>query len=99
MNETLRVNGMARITFDEDLRGRFAVNGKTPLSVMVVKAKAVYMHCAKAFLRSQLWNPESWPPRSDMPTLGEILKDQLALAEEAGETDRRLHDGYSRTMW
>ena len=99
MNETLRANGMARITFDDDLRGRFAVDGKLPLSVMVVRLNAVYMHCAKAFLRSGLWSPQGWPPRAAMPTLGEILKDQLALAEAAAETDRRLEDSYSKSLW
>jgi uncharacterized protein len=99
MNETLRVNGEARITLDEGLRGQLAVEGKPPLSVIVVKAKAIYMHCAKAFMRSDLWKPESWPPRADMPTLGEILKDQLALAESAEQADRRLDEVYRATLW
>lgn len=99
MNETLRINGRARITFDEALRSGLAVEGKAPLSVMLVSINAVYMHCAKAFLRSGLWTPEGWPPRSAMPTLGEILKDQLSLAQDAKETDRWLDAGYSRTMW
>lgn len=99
MNETLRVNGEARITLDMALRERFAVDGKSPLSVIVVKARAVYMHCAKAFLRSGLWKPEDWPPRAEMPTLGEILKDQLALAEPVEQTDKWLEEAYRATMW
>ena len=99
MNETLRINGTAKITFDETLRGQLAVNGKNPLSVMVVKIGAVYMHCAKAFLRSGLWSPEGWQPRDAMPTLGEILKDQLSLPVTAEESDRRLDESYSRSMW
>jgi hypothetical protein len=99
MNETLRINGLAKITFDEALRERLAVDGKAPRSVMVVSIKAVYMHCAKAFLRSRLWNPEGWLPRSAMPTLGEILKDQLSLPETANEADSRLEDSYSKSMW
>lgn len=99
MNETLRVNGEARITLDAALRERLAVDGKVPQSVIVVKARAVYMHCAKAFLRSDLWKPEGWRPRAEMPTLGEILKDQLALAETAAQTDRWLDDAYSKSMW
>ncbi|MFI0845813.1 pyridoxamine 5'-phosphate oxidase family protein [Mesorhizobium sp. IMUNJ 23232] len=99
MNETLRVNGEARITLDGALRERLAVDGKAPQSVIVVKAKAVYMHCAKAFMRSDLWVPEKWRPRAEMPTLGEILKDQLALAETAEQTDRWLDDAYSKSMW
>lgn len=99
MNETLRVNGEARITVDAGLRERLAVDGKQPASVIVLKARAVYMHCAKAFLRSELWKPESWPPRASMPTLGEILKDQLALAEPADATDRWLEDAYRKSLW
>ena len=65
MNETLRVNGEARITVDAGLRERLAVDGKLPQSVIVVSVKAAYMHCAKAFMRSDLWKPESWPDRAD----------------------------------
>lgn len=99
MNETLRVNGVARITLDLSLRESMAVEGKTPLSVMVVKVRAVYMHCAKAFMRSELWQPDSWQPRSAMPTLGQILKDQLALADSAESRDRWLDQVYKESMW
>ncbi len=99
MNETLRVNGEARITVDANLRERLAVDGRPPLSVVVVSVKAAYMHCAKAFMRSELWKPESWPDRKTIPTLGEILRDQLALDESAAETDRWLDDAYRKTMW
>ncbi|WP_274627153.1 pyridoxamine 5'-phosphate oxidase family protein [Arvimicrobium flavum] len=99
MDETLRINGEARVTIDDGLRQRFAVEGKRPLGVIVVKAKAVYMHCAKAFMRSRLWQPETWQPRAAMPTLGQILKDQIAFAETAEATDRRLADAYRETMW
>ncbi|TPK94710.1 pyridoxamine 5'-phosphate oxidase family protein [Mesorhizobium sp. B2-4-12] len=99
MNETLRVNGDARITVDATLRERLAVNGKEPQSVIVVSVKATYMHCAKAFMRSDLWKPESWYDRAMLPTLGQILRDQLALADSAEATDRWLDDDYRRTMW
>ena len=99
MNETLRVNGEARITVDAALRERLAVEGKPPQSVIVVTVKSAYMHCAKAFMRSELWKPESWPDRNTMPTLGQILRDQLALAETAEQQDRRLDDAYKQTMW
>ena len=99
MNETLRINGKARISTDDALRTRFAIDGKLPLSVIVVAVESVYMHCAKAFMRSELWQPDSWPDRASMPTLGQILKDQLALAESAAETDDWLDKGYEKSMW
>lgn len=99
MNETLRINGAARITADPVLRERLAHDGKPPISVIVVEVKAAYMHCAKAFMRSELWKPESWPDRAKLPTLGQILKDQLALDQSAGETDRWLDESYQKSMW
>ena len=99
MNETLRVNGDARVTIDAALRERLAVDGRPPLSVVVISVKAAYMHCAKAFMRSELWKPESWPDRRSLPTLGQILHDQLSLAETPAETDRWLDDAYRKGMW
>jgi PPOX class probable FMN-dependent enzyme len=99
MNETLRINGHARITADAALRERLAVDSKLPASVIVVSVKAAYMHCAKAFMRSELWKPESWLDRATLPTLGEILRDQLALAQSAEATDQWLDEGYQKTMW
>jgi PPOX class probable FMN-dependent enzyme len=99
MNETLRVNGDARITVDASLRERLAVDGKAPQSVVVVTVKAAYMHCAKAFMRSELWKPDSWYDRATLPTLGQILRDQLALADSAEATDRWLDEEYRETMW
>jgi PPOX class probable FMN-dependent enzyme len=99
MNETLRINGKAFITDDEALRQRLAVEGKLPQSVIVVKVEAAYMHCAKAFMRSDLWTPETWPDRSTMPTLGQILTDQISGDVTAEATDKALADGYAKTMW
>ena len=94
MNETLRVNGEAQHHRRSGLRERLQAEGKLPTTVMVVSVKAAYMHCAKAFMRSELWQPESWPDRSKLPTLGQILKDQLALADSAEATDRWLDEAY-----
>ena len=99
MNETLRINGEARITIDPTLRERLAVDGTPPLSVLVVHVRAAYMHCAKAFMRSELWKPESWLDRATLPTLGAILRDQLALADTIEQTDHWLDEGYKKTMW
>ena len=99
MNETLRVNGEARITVDAALRERLAVEGKPPQSVVIVTVRSAYMHCAKAFMRSELWKPESWPDRGTMPTLGQILRDQMAVDQSASDTDRRLDEAYKQTLW
>ena len=99
MNETLRVNGVGRITADPGLRERFAIEGRLPATVLVVEIKACYMHCAKAFMRSKLWSPESWPPRDTMPTLGQILRDHAALSESARQLDDGLDEAYAKSMW
>lgn len=99
MDETLRINGKARISADDALRSRFEVDGKLPQAVILVEVEAAYMHCAKAFMRSQLWHPETWPERTSMPTLGQMLKDQLALDQSAEAMDTWLDDAYAKSMW
>ena len=99
MNETLRVNGRRASPRMRRCASRLQAEGKLPTTVMVVTVKAVYMHCAKAFMRSELWAPQSWPDRTKLPTLGRILKDQLALADSAEATDRWLDEAYQKSMW
>ncbi|WP_373356584.1 pyridoxamine 5'-phosphate oxidase family protein [Pseudoroseicyclus sp. CXY001] len=99
MQETLRINGEARLTFDEGLCEELGMNGRPALSVAVVKVREVFMHCAKCFIRSGLWKPETWPDRSELPTLGEILRDQMALAESADALDASLADSYRKSLW
>ncbi len=99
MNETLRINGEARLTLDADLCAQLHVNNRPACAVLIVKVRAVYMHCAKAFIRSRLWAPETWAPRTQMPTLGEILKDQAELATSAKALDEALDGAYKTSLW
>lgn len=77
VDETLRVNGRAAIHDDADLAARFAVNGKTPRTVMRVEVEEAYLHCAKAFMRARLWSAEAQVERTVLPTMGEMLRDQI----------------------
>ncbi|MCC6704054.1 MAG: pyridoxamine 5'-phosphate oxidase family protein, partial [Thermomicrobiales bacterium] len=70
VDETVRVNGRAFLTSDPDLLATLQIQGKTPKLATVVEIDEVYMHCARAFLRSGLWKPESWPDPDTIPTLG-----------------------------
>lgn len=83
INETLRINGRARLTTDETLRASFAVDGKLPVTVIVVSIEAVYFQCARALLRSALWDASKQAQRGDVPTAGEMTKsgDQTFDAE------------------
>lgn len=88
VDETLRVNGRAAIHDDAELTARFAVGGKAPRTVLKVEVEEAYLHCAKAFMRSRLWDVEAQVARSSLPTMGEMLRDQIAgkIANESGST-------------
>jgi hypothetical protein len=60
--DTLRVNGRARLTREPALLDRMVVRGHRPVLALVVEVQQVFSHCAKAFLRSRLWEPGSWTP-------------------------------------
>ena len=76
VNETLRINGFAEIRDDVELLDRFQVNDKSPRAVYVITVKEVYLHCAKALMRSKLWSPNSEGPERPIPTIGQMIKDQ-----------------------
>jgi uncharacterized protein len=69
--QTLRVNGRACVTSDPDLLARLSPVGKPPRTAIVVRADEVYTHCPKAFIRSKLWQPESWPDAASYPAVAE----------------------------
>jgi PPOX class probable FMN-dependent enzyme len=69
---TLRVNGRAVVTAAPELLERLTPVGKAPKTAIVVKAEEVYTHCPKAFVRSKLWDPESWPDPATLPTSAEV---------------------------
>src|SRR5262247_3179720 len=70
---TLRVNGRAHLTTDAALRESFAVEEKAPRSVIVLAVDAVYFQCARAIVRSDLWNPAKHVAPDSLPTIGQIL--------------------------
>jgi uncharacterized protein len=75
--ETLRVNGRAWITADPDLRARMAVHGRTPLLAIGVEVEQCFLHCPKAFIRSQLWKHDEWPSADALPSMACVLHDQI----------------------
>ena len=70
VNETLRINGKAEIHTDLGLLTRFEMRGKLPASVLVVRISEVYLHCAKALMRSELWSPNAQAHERPVPTIG-----------------------------
>jgi PPOX class probable FMN-dependent enzyme len=90
VGEALRVNGRAYISTDPELLASFEVRGKLPRTVIVVKIQAAYFHCAKAIVRSDLWNPATHVPRDSLPTAGQMHR-RLSGNDFDGETyDRQL---------
>src|SRR5215470_1403814 len=71
--ETIRVNGRAVISIDPALCESFAFAGKVPRSVIVVTVDRVYFQCAKAIVRSRLWDPATQIDRKNLPSSGTIL--------------------------
>ncbi|MGH7345863.1 MAG: pyridoxamine 5'-phosphate oxidase family protein, partial [Candidatus Rokuibacteriota bacterium] len=83
--DTLRVNGRARIVRDEALLDRLAVNGKRPVTALVVEVEQCFMHCARAFKRAGLWEPERWPDAGGVRSMQRMIWDLLP-EKPAGKT-------------
>ena len=98
INETLRVNGRACITTDPALLEPLAVDGKVPRSAILVTAKEIYFHCGKALIRSDLWNPDKQVRRSDFPSLGRILADQIG-GISVEESERYTAESYKTRLY
>ena len=76
VDETLRVNGAARLSADPETLRQFTTEKRTPKIVVEVTVEEAYLHCAKALMRSKLWADDSRRERSVLPTLGEMLAEQ-----------------------
>jgi PPOX class probable FMN-dependent enzyme len=99
IGETLRVNGRAAISIDPDLLESFAIDGKAPKSVLVVTVEAVFFQCARAILRSELWNPKKHVARGSLPSAGQILA-ALSNNQLGGESyDRDLPERQRTTLY
>ena len=77
MDETLRVNGTATLSDDEADRNACADAKRTPKLAIRVSVQAAYLHCAKALMRSALWDPSRHIDRTSLPSMGEMLKAQI----------------------
>lgn len=84
---TLRVNGTAVLSTDEEVRHRFTIGDKAPATVIIVTTSSVYTQCPKALIRSQLWDPTTHRDPSELPSVGQILE-----VITAGELDGGAYD-------
>ncbi len=76
VKETLRINGRAEIITDDNVRALFETRGKLPRSVIRIAVEEVYLHCAKALMRSHLWDDAARINRTELPTMNQMIKDQ-----------------------
>ncbi len=99
VNETLRINGTAEIRNDQDLLERFEVGGKLPKTVYVVRAQEVYLHCAKALMRSELWSADAQHPERPIPTAGQMIREQSGDLEIVEETQSEMEARYKKVLY
>ena len=95
VTDTFRVNGRAEIVTDPELLELCAVEGKVPKLAMRIEIEQAYTHCSKAFLRSNLWDPERFVDRSELPTPGELLR-SVNPEVEPETYDAEREERYSR---
>lgn len=96
--ETLRINGTAELTRDPAVLERLAARGKSAVLAIRVRVHECFFHCAKAFLRAQLWKPEAWGERHRV-SFGAIMSKRFgAGAEVARQVDELIADDYRNNL-
>ena len=95
MTETLRVNGTGHLTTDPEICARFEMQGALPRSVLVVSVREAYLHCPRAILRADLWNPERYVDRASLPTMGRIFADHIRISQDY-ELDADAYDAQAK---
>lgn len=95
----IRVNGRAHLSVDPELLASFKVDGKAPRSVMVMNVDEIYFQCARAIVRSDLWNPDKRIDPKTLPTPGQILAEMSENKVGGAEYDRAWPARAAATMW
>ena len=100
-DETLRVNGQASLSTDPSECQLCTDARRAPVLVIRVNVQSVYLHCAKAFIRAQLWNTSKHTPRHLMPSMGEMLRDQIQSTQGRAigvETQEEMMARYRQSL-
>jgi PPOX class probable FMN-dependent enzyme len=95
--DTLRINGRARLVADAPFFDDMVVAGHRPVLALVVDVEEVFHHCSKAFLRSNLWDPQAW--RDEMPSRARIAKALERPDDSLAELERYYGPGYSAGLY
>ena len=95
ISDTFRVNGRAAIVEDPELLAPCAVEGKVPKLGLRIEIDEAYTHCPKAFMRAQLWDPDRYADRSELPSSGELLR-SVGADVDPKEYDAERAERYTR---
>ncbi|WP_422744967.1 pyridoxamine 5'-phosphate oxidase family protein [Micromonospora sp. WMMD754] len=96
--DTLRINGRARLVGDAPWFADMEVKGHRPVLAVEVAVEQIFYHCAKAFLRSELWRPETWQP-DVLPSRPRLVKEVEAVAESLADLERHYGPDYVRKLY
>lgn len=99
IGETLRVNGQAVICVEPALLESFVVDGKAPRSVIAITVETVFFQCARAILRSELWNPQRQVARHTLPSAGQILAAVTQNRFDGEAYDKALPERQKTTLY
>jgi PPOX class probable FMN-dependent enzyme len=100
LEETLRINGHACIIRDEELLKQMEANGKMPVVSIGVSIEECFVHCAKAFKRSNLWNPDTWMHKDGLPNIAKMIADHAKLpGMDAEKIAEALQDSYTNRLY
>ncbi|MBR0751364.1 pyridoxamine 5'-phosphate oxidase family protein [Bradyrhizobium jicamae] len=96
---TLRINGRAHVSADAELCASFKMEGKAPRTVIVIDVEEIYFQCARAIVRSDLWNPDKRIDPKTLPTPGQILAEMSDDTVGGEKYDREWPARAAATMW
>ncbi|MFR9779360.1 pyridoxamine 5'-phosphate oxidase family protein [Micromonospora sp. MS34] len=96
--DTLRINGRARLISDAPWFDDLTVKGHRPVLAVEVTIEQIFYHCAKAFLRSELWRPETWRP-DVLPSRARLIKEVEAPVESLAELERHYGPDYLKSLY
>jgi PPOX class probable FMN-dependent enzyme len=98
-DETLRVNGRATLTRDPAVLDATAIDGRRPRVALGVDVAECFIHCAKAFRRAGLWQPDTWLPPEERPCAAEIIRAHVGIDAPVEAIQADLEHAYRVTMW
>jgi PPOX class probable FMN-dependent enzyme len=100
LEETLRINGRACIIRDQSLLEQMQVKGRNPVLGIGIEIEECFIHCAKAFKRSHLWNPESWPKKEKLPSIPSMMAAHIKRPDISAELiEQSLAESYTKRLY